>query len=193
MLLPLDEALTVPVSLAVVGRKLVLHAATLVRVLPDLLLLDVADPIPLGSRLVATLTQRNRVAGRAVATHGTVVTMSRELDRLSDDRGAPRAEGPIPVRWRLEDDTREAEAFQPAGARAEVSVSGLRFEVASPGPGVGSILAIEIEGRFAARGVVRRVDHQPADRITVAVELLDIPDDTLAALVQLTLSHPSDG
>jgi hypothetical protein len=185
MLIGVDQPLSIRITLVVVGEELEVFDATLVRLLADRLLVRTPLDLPVGTRVIARLGDGDHIAGRVLDRSEGEIAISKDLGRVSDARAAPRATGELAVRWRLD---RPNARFRAISGPSEVSISGIRFETPLPGPEVGDPVRLEIDREHLARGIVRRVSHLSSARVSVAVELVDVPEATLDVLSDFTLA-----
>ena len=184
MLLALDEWISIPVDLVVIGAGPIALRGTLAKVLPDRVKVAVGVPVRIDARVILSLPDGHRIAGRVLGVNDEFLEISRDHARIAEDRSAPRVKAQLALRWRLlgGDPT-----FRIALPQGDMSITGLRFEVDPPGPAVGDTLVVEINGVHEAQATVRRVETGPGT-LTIAVELIETSEEILQALGDLTLA-----
>lgn len=202
MLIPVGEAVAVPVTVIVLASEAGVCRGTLVRLESDEFRVVVTDrEVPTGTRLIVAV-HRTKLQGRVTGAEGDVRIVSRDPDPGgADDRAAPRVTGTIEVRWRI---AGHEEAAWVAGgpdpgpfsallAETDLSVSGLRAGLGPDPPPVGARLLLRLgldadPPHHRALGVVRRIEPHDANPY-VAIEFIEVPESTLDALSSYTLYH----
>lgn len=204
MLIPVDQDIELPVTVVLLSPEPEILQATLRRMEYEELRLEVpagtTEP-PVGSRLIVNAGERTKLTGRVLSTAGVRWVISRDGTHATDDRAAPRVRSRIRLRWRPAtepfdpwltggSDLPAAFSFDGGG---DLSLSGVRFDLRgsdTPAPAFGDRLFIELllgRGAYRVLGIVRRVEGPP--NRSVAVEFLDVPEETFDALSQFTLDH----
>ncbi|MEQ1504466.1 MAG: PilZ domain-containing protein [Myxococcota bacterium] len=201
MLIPVGEAVALPVTVVVLGPEPEVWQGTLTRLDVDTLRIRVTDAgISVGTRIIVTAPDRTKLPGRVLAVDGGEWVVSRDGAHPTDDRSAPRIAAPITLRWRLAD--RGAPRWIRGGADpgafvrfcgpADLSLSGVRFGWIGDPPTLGASILVELAlddlGAHRAIGAVRRVEPV-GEELLVAVEFVDVPEATFDALSDFTLRN----
>jgi hypothetical protein len=206
MLIPVGEAVSVPVGVVVLRGEPEIWSAVLVRLDNDTLRLQITSPPNVraepGVRLIVH-ADRTKLPGRVLAIEGDELVVSRDRAPPTDDRAAPRVMSHLSLRWRVSNADRrsEAEAWLAGGpdpgpfvvfrGGASLSMSGMRFDAKSVAPGVGAELLVELQlggEPWRARAAVRRVDEDNG-ATAIGVEFLELPESTFDALSEFTLRN----
>ncbi len=139
--------------------------------------------LTVGRRLVAAAGDL-KLAGQVASVEGGVATATRFDVQGTDDRAAPRVQAPVALSWRC------AGGPWHRVAAEDVSIAGARFLVVADPPPVGAHLEVELHleeaGHHRVEAIVRRSSAGP-DGWTVAVEFVEVSDQTSDALADLTL------
>ena len=185
MLVDADSDVDVPVVLAVVGARLEVVEARLVRLTADrVFLLAPATPAP-GARVIVTV-DRNKLLGKVLDAHPDGrLEIARDGAHASDDRAAPRVRGRMSVRWRELRDGGPGQTGSFDGT-TELSVSGMLLPTCACA--VGTRLELELRlgsaSPIRAIAIVRRHDQGAA-----GVEFAQLDDEAADGLADFTIAH----
>lgn len=213
VLIPVGEDVAVPVTVVLLGAEPDVLQGELRRLDWDSFRLCLPDRARTaeGTRLIVSVGERTKLAGRVLEVQSDLLLVSRDPMHATDDRAAPRVLGQIHARWRPADG--DAAAWLAGGpdpgpfstfqGTADVSMSGMRFFSPHAVP-VGSKVLIELSLSTSGQepqvhrllGLVRRIEHAPRHtgasgnaQSAIGVEFVDVPEPALDALSDFTLEH----
>lgn len=218
MLIPVGEDVSIPVTVVLLGTEPDVTSGELKRLDWDsfrICIFKGGSTSPLeptsGTRIIVTVGDRTKLAGRVIALEGKTAIVSRDPTHASDDRAAPRVMAVLTVRWRVSEG--DSAAWVAGGpdpgpftifrGTADVSMSGIRFVCPVVVP-IGARLMLDLELKTGSEqqnhrviGIVRRVETLDGkavqggieQRHAIGVEFLDLTEPALDALSDFTLEN----